>query len=220
MWDTFMNPACADQTLKGGKMASLEFTDRTASPAYVNSGVPKRAPSNGALKRMQEALAQVVMRPPTIDHLRQPTGQEAKVEDDNWRTVSGRVPTVAPKEGCDCANCRAKNEAKNIYMPADLPDTSVKFVPDVGVKLDLGKLRWDLLPMELVEEVVKVLTFGANKYSDNNWKKLDNGVERCYAAVQRHLVAWRKGENLDEETGLRHLAHAMCELLFVMHFTK
>ena len=38
-----------------------------------------------------------------------------------------------------------------------------------GLKLDFDKLRWDLLPIECVEEIVRVLTFGAKKYDDNNW---------------------------------------------------
>lgn len=29
------------------------------------------------------------------------------------------------------------------------------------------KLRWDLLPLDLIEEVVKVYTAGAKKYGEN-----------------------------------------------------
>ena len=60
-----------------------------------------------------------------------------------------------------------------------------------------------------------VLTFGAKKYGDNNWVKLDNGIERYFAALMRHLVAWRSGEWLDKESSKPHLAHAMCCLIFI-----
>ncbi len=90
-----------------------------------------------------------------------------------------------------------------------------------GTKYDGDKLRWDLLPLEEVEKVVEVLTFGANKYSPDNWRKVENPVERYYAATLRHISDWRiRGELFDKESGLPHLAHAICCLLFIMWFNK
>ncbi len=85
-----------------------------------------------------------------------------------------------------------------------------------GKKYDEGKLRWDLLPIKAVEEVVKVLMFGAAKYGDDNWQKLDELEPRYYAASMRHLASWRQGETLDEDSGLPALAHAVCDLLFLL----
>lgn len=58
-----------------------------------------------------------------------------------------------------------------------------------GLKNDLAedKLRWDLLPIEEIEELVDILTKGAKKYADNSWQELPNGVERYKAALMRHL---------------------------------
>lgn len=89
-----------------------------------------------------------------------------------------------------------------------------------GLKYDDGKLRWDLLPYDLIEEVVKVLTYGAKKYDDNNWQLVNNAEDRYFAAAIRHIVAWKKGEKYDKETGINHLAHAICNLLFLMYFDK
>ena len=85
-----------------------------------------------------------------------------------------------------------------------------------GVKYDNDKLRWDLLPMAPVEEVVKVLTYGAKKYDDENWRKVDNQRSRYYAAAMRHIVAWWQGEKRDPERGYHHLAHAICCLIFLI----
>lgn len=68
------------------------------------------------------------------------------------------------------------------------------------------KLRWDLLPLELIEEVVKVYTAGAEKYGENRWQNLPNAYQRYKAAMLRHLVEHEKGNIFDSETGSRHLA--------------
>lgn len=85
-----------------------------------------------------------------------------------------------------------------------------------GKKFDTGKLRWDLLPYDAVEDIVAVLTFGARKYDDDNWKYVTPAKPRYFAATMRHLVAWFGGEKLDKETGINHLAHAACCILFLL----
>lgn len=89
-----------------------------------------------------------------------------------------------------------------------------------GRKFDNEKLRWDLLPLECIEEVVKILTFGASKYGPNNWQNLENAEDRYYAALMRHLVEYKKGIRIDDESGLSHLSHLMCNVLFLIWFEK
>lgn len=85
-----------------------------------------------------------------------------------------------------------------------------------GVKDDSLKLRWNLLPTNSIEEVVKVLTFGGNKYGDDNWKLVPNHKPRYFSAAMRHIWAWMKGETHDPESGYHHLAHAIASILFLM----
>ena len=85
-----------------------------------------------------------------------------------------------------------------------------------GVKHDSGKPRFSLLPIAQVLQVVEVLEFGAKKYASDNWKKVDNQREHYFNAAQRHLLAWWQGEKKDPETGLSHLAHVVCCVLFLM----
>ena len=85
-----------------------------------------------------------------------------------------------------------------------------------GVKHDKGKTMMALLEPKFLQEVAEVLTFGAAKYGVDNWKKgLDD--RRVYSAILRHLNAWRSGEFFDEETGLSHLSHATCGIMFLHH---
>ena len=84
-----------------------------------------------------------------------------------------------------------------------------------GLKFDGDKLRWDLLPYDAVNEIVKVLTYGAIKYEPRNWEKGMNW-SRAYGALQRHMTKWFHGQENDEESGLSHLAHAGCCLMFLL----
>ena len=87
-----------------------------------------------------------------------------------------------------------------------------------GKKFDGDKLRFSLIPPQALSDVNKVLEFGAKKYGADNWQKVDNAQERYFNAAMRHLLSWQSGELLDEESGLPHLAHAQCCLMFMMHF--
>jgi hypothetical protein len=85
-----------------------------------------------------------------------------------------------------------------------------------GIKYDSEKPRYDLMPVEALEAIVKVLTYGACKYAPDNWRHVEPCNTRYYAACMRHLEAHRKGEQIDPESGLPHLAHAICCLVFML----
>ena len=86
-----------------------------------------------------------------------------------------------------------------------------------GVKFDAGKVRTDLISPVAINELAKVLTFGAKKYADNNWRK---GLQwsRVLGAALRHILAYMGGQDKDPETGLSHLAHAFCCLMFLLEY--
>ena len=83
-----------------------------------------------------------------------------------------------------------------------------------GIKHDSKKPKMNLLPPKAIIEVGKVLTFGAEKYGAENWKELEDLQNRYTAGALRHIFAHMDGEQLDPETGLSHMAHALCCLLF------
>jgi len=73
--------------------------------------------------------------------------------------------------------------------------------------------------MAPLDQVVKVLTYGAAKYAPDNWQQVPDAKNRYFAAAMRHLSAWKQGEAVDEESGVCHLAHAACCMLFLLHFS-
>ena len=84
-----------------------------------------------------------------------------------------------------------------------------------GRKFDGGKLQYGLLPPLALKATVEILTFGAEKYEPDNWKHVPDSKRRYFDAMQRHLWAWKEGEQNDPESGKNHLAHAMCCLMFL-----
>lgn len=88
-----------------------------------------------------------------------------------------------------------------------------------AVRYNEGKRDWSLVPMGSVEEILKVLEFGKTKYSAWNWSKGDGfKYMDVYNSIMRHLVAWKAGEDTDPESGLSHIAHIGCNVLFLLHF--
>lgn len=86
---------------------------------------------------------------------------------------------------------------------------------NAGLKNDQEKPRMELVPAGATLEIAKVLTFGAKKYAPHNWRK---GFEysRLIGALERHIAAFKEGEDLDPESGLPHMAHAGCCVMFLI----
>ena len=86
-----------------------------------------------------------------------------------------------------------------------------------GRKLDENKVRYDLLPVDGMDEIARVLSFGSKKYGDRNWEK---GISygRLFRAAIHHLWAWWCGEQVDPESGRHPLAHCACCVIFLLCF--
>lgn len=88
---------------------------------------------------------------------------------------------------------------------------------EVAIKHDQVKPDYSLLPLADLEGLVSVLAYGAKKYTRNNWKQGGgHDPNRLIAACLRHLAAYQEGQLVDEESGLSHISHAACNLVFLM----
>lgn len=85
-----------------------------------------------------------------------------------------------------------------------------------GVKMDQGKPQFGLIPQNALLEVAKVMTYGAKKYAPGNWKKVDDAHARYVEAALRHINAHLRGLRMDDESNLKHLAHAVASLMMAM----
>lgn len=89
-------------------------------------------------------------------------------------------------------------------------DPNGKKPNEAGAKLDAGKNRLSLVLFgfaRALQEVGGVGTYGANKYTDDGWMGVPDGVRRYSDAMLRHLLREATGEARDPDTGLLHAAH-------------
>ena len=115
-------------------------------------------------------------------------------------------------------NPALKIELSDEYQHNHLQEAMDYALKEKGfIKADSGKLQWSLLPFEELKDVVRVLMLGAKKYTPDNWKKCDD-VTRYKDALMRHVISYVNGDTTDDESGLSHLAHAVCNCLFLMYF--
>lgn len=97
---------------------------------------------------------------------------------------------------------------------------------EVANRYNAGKARFGLIDPAFEEGIAKVLTFGAEKYGAENWKKAagtdshDDFVRGCFDSLRRHLNAIAQGENTDSESGLPHLDHISCNIMFIRYYQQ
>ncbi len=124
-------------------------------------------------------------------------------------------------------NSLTTEEREDAFRASNRPLPLSFFAPtpeqrEQGLKHDKGKPDFSLLPWESIEEVVKVMDFGAKKYQRDNWRQVKHAKCRYFAAAVRHIITewWVHGRTKDEESGYHPLAHAVCCLLFLMEFDR
>jgi len=125
------------------------------------------------------------------------------------------------------SNKKLKNMLANDCDLKIMEERLTEVKSKLGLKYDQGKTKFDLYPLDAYEGCAKVLTFGAEKYTPNGWRTVPDAQNRYYSALIRHLNAQKnyidagnKGLALDEESGLPHLDHAQCCLVFLRETSK
>lgn len=88
-----------------------------------------------------------------------------------------------------------------------------------GLRFNTGKLQWGLIDFRALESTVRVLEFGAKKYTADNWKK-GLSKKEILESMLRHIFALLRGEEIDPESGLPHIGHIGCNQMFYAYFTQ
>jgi len=84
-----------------------------------------------------------------------------------------------------------------------------------ALRYNVGKIRLSLVPPSLHRYVGAVMTYGALKYADHNWRK-GFPWSSLIDSLERHILSFKSGEDLDSESGLPHIAHIACNAAFLV----
>jgi hypothetical protein len=72
-------------------------------------------------------------------------------------------------------------------------------------KVGAKKAPLHLVPAALVIGVAEVMADGAEKYGPYNWREESIGFNTYLAAIERHLLALREGQDCSADSGHHHL---------------
>lgn len=86
---------------------------------------------------------------------------------------------------------------------------------ELAIRDDSDKPSMSLLDRHALVQITRALDFGSKKYDAHNWRK-GMRYTRLMDASLRHLFAFNDGEDLDQESGISHIAHAACSLMFLL----
>lgn len=86
-----------------------------------------------------------------------------------------------------------------------------------GLRYNTDKTRWSLVPSEVMSAIADHYTRGAKKYADDNWRK-GLSYNDTYDCAMRHIHAWKMDEEIDPETGSRHLIASIWNLIALVYF--
>lgn len=120
--------------------------------------------------------------------------------------------------------CRTCLTDPRIKRPEGLPRSPTVIYPTMhppenGLRSNAGKPRHELISPWAMGGLAAVLTFGATRYSKNNWRKGLSWAETL-GSLKRHIAEFEKGIDTDPDSGLPHIDHALCNVVFLSEFQK
>ena len=119
-----------------------------------------------------------------------------------------------------CQQCRKLYWwLSEIEVPDEKPVEAVKDA-EQEAKLDDGKMRISIVPLQIVSDIAEVREYGIKKYNDpDNWKRVE--IERYANALFRHFRAFlRDPASVDDESGIEHYKHMACNMAFICELMK
>lgn len=88
-----------------------------------------------------------------------------------------------------------------------------------ALRYNQGKVQWALVDYKSIEPMVRVLEYGCQKYSKNNWKK-GMPASQIIESMLRHTYKLLEGELVDPESGIEHVGHIQCNAMFLAYVLR
>lgn len=89
--------------------------------------------------------------------------------------------------------------------------------PDTGAQKGSKRARFDLIPVGPLWELAEHYGKGGEKYADRNWER-GYDWHLSFSALMRHAWAFWDGEDIDPETGTKHIIAAAWQCFALAEF--
>lgn len=109
----------------------------------------------------------------------------------------------------DLARGAATSDTKPAVTP-QLPDDNPK------TKYGVAKPAMSAVPSTALLHMMKAMADGRRKYGLANWRDKPVSASTYYDAAMRHLMAFWDGEDVADDSGVKHLGHAMACLAIIL----
>lgn len=90
-------------------------------------------------------------------------------------------------------------------------------VPHRGKRHNAGKPRPSLIPPTWMQELMKVMEKGAEKYDEHNWK-LGMPYSEVIDSLERHLLDFKSGMDIDPDDQLSTIVKVAVNALFLRYY--
>ena len=112
-----------------------------------------------------------------------------------------------------CSQCH--EEIIRLIKQNETWEKAVPLPPTTLMRKNEGKARFSLLDWTFIEEMAGIMMFGIKKgYPENNWKNKVENMGDIDDSMLRHVIADMKGEFIDSDSGLPHVAHVAVNAMF------
>ena len=124
------------------------------------------------------------------------------------RSCPDDTPCLGCKKEFWLSEIDVPNEKKRLLQEMQQP-------PGQEAKLDKGKMRISIVPLQILSDIAEVREYGIAKYKDpDNWQRVE--IERYANALFRHFRAFlRDSKSVDAESGIAHYKHMACNMAFI-----
>lgn len=118
---------------------------------------------------------------------------------------------------CQGDSCNGNRCEDYLFLEGFIRENEIKECEEKTntVKDKEGKPQMRLILPHAAEALVRIREYGLKKYPQaDNWKSVPK--EDWTDAMFRHLMKYIGGEETDEESGMPHLWHALCNLSYLI----
>lgn len=140
--------------------------------------------------------------------------RKARVEQTIEEVMPGALARIKKKQARTAKALAMIETIGDSVVPSNRQDTTIRLADDANPKDAYGEAKVDLALVPPAASIYMALGFmnGAQKYGPYNWRTKKVKMMVYLAAAKRHIDKVIDGQDLDEESFLPEIGHALASL--------